>query len=337
MGFTPFPPDTTAEAVEDTYRFIGANGDLIVHHLDDGVAWTEALEGKPFHPGVEGDWKRRAEASKGKKVFLALTPLDGGRKGMALYRGSGANMPLPGGFRGKALDDPDVRRAYLAWCRRAVERLRPDWLAVGIEVNELALNAPEKWPALVTLYRETRAALKKDRPDLPICATVTLHAIADPAKRSRNGQVEKVRTLLEDCDFAGISYYPFMMGNMTRPEEPLDGLKGLTAKPVAIVETGFPAETLRLETFKLVLPSTPELQEAYVEKLLDRAGRDRYLFVAWFLHRDYDRRWGKIRATAPEFFAAWKDCGLLDGDGKERPALEAWRRALARPMAGGMR
>jgi hypothetical protein len=32
----------------------------------------------------------------------------------------------------------------------------------------------------------------------------------------------------------------------------------------------------------------------------------------------------------PEFFVAWKDCGLLDGDGKARPALAVWKKALAR-------
>ncbi|MBI4601417.1 MAG: hypothetical protein HY721_05570 [Planctomycetes bacterium] len=104
---------------------------------------------------------------------------------------------------------------------------------------------------------------------------------------------------------------------------------------IAIAETGFPAETLRLDSFKLVLPATPELQKAYVEKLIARADLDGYLFVAWFLHRDYDKLWEKIRATAPEAFMAWKDCGLLDGDGKERPALEPWRRALARPAERG--
>ncbi|MBI4601416.1 MAG: hypothetical protein HY721_05565 [Planctomycetes bacterium] len=135
LGFTPFPPDTTTEAVEDTYRFVGATGDLIVHHLDDGVAWPESLEGKPFHANLGADWERRARASKGKRVFLAVTPLDGGRRDLALYRGSRDNMPLPAEMRGKALDDPAVRLAFLAWCRRAVQRLQPDWLAGGIEVK----------------------------------------------------------------------------------------------------------------------------------------------------------------------------------------------------------
>lgn len=328
MGFTPFPWDTTPDAVRGTGEFIARNGDLLVHHFDNGVPWTEALEGRPFPAGLASDWSRRMELSRGKRVFLALTPLDGGRKDLALYRGESENMPLPEPFRGKALDDPLVKRAYLDYCRRAVETFRPDHLAIGIEVNELILNSQVKWPAFLSLYRETRAALKELWPALPICATVTLHALTDPAKKSRNGQEELIRRFLEENDFAGISYYPFMAGNMERPEAPLDWLRGFTAKPIAIAETGFPAETLRIPSLFLTLQSSPALQEAYLEKLLGRAERDRYLFVGYFLHRDYDAMWERIRSAAPEFFIAWKDCGLLDGEGRERPAFAAWRRAF---------
>jgi hypothetical protein len=331
MGFTPFPWDMTLEAVRGTDEFIAKEGDLIAHHFDDGVPWTEALEDRSFHPKLEADWKRRAELGRGKRVLLSLTPLDGGRKDLALYRGEKENAPLPAAFRGKALDDPSVKKAYLSYCRRAVETFRPDYLAIGIEVNELILNSPGKWPQFLALYRETRKALKERDPKLPVFATVTLHGLADPSKKGRNGQEEKVKAFLEECDIAALSYHPFMMGNMSRPEEPLDWFRRFTAKPIAVAESSFPAETLKLETFKLTLPSTPELQAAFVEKLLDRAERDRYPFVAYFLHRDYDAMWEKIRSSAPEFFKAWKDCGLLDGEGAERPALTAWRRWLARP------
>jgi hypothetical protein len=337
MGFTPFPYDLSLEAVGSTDRFIVKHGDLVVQHLDNGVPWTQCLEGKAPHKAVQEDWARRRSLCQGRKVLLAVTPLDGGRKGLALYRGSGENMPLPEAFRGKALDDPLVKKAFLAWCRRAVEQFRPDWLAIAIEANELIVNSPEKWPGFLALYRETRAALKKDRPSLPICATISLHALTDPAKKDKNGQRDKVRELLEDCDVAGISYHPFLAGNMKHPEEALEWLRGFTKKPIAIAETSFPAETIRLKTFGLTLEADPGLQAAYMEKLLARADADGYLFVTWYLHRDYDAMWEKIRLTAPEYFIVWKDCGLLDEEGKERPAMGLWKEALARPATGRRR
>ena len=51
-----------------------------------------------------------------------------------------------------------------------------------------------------------------------------------------------------------------------------------------------------------------------------------------FLHRDYDRLWEKIKDQSPEVFMAWRDCGLVDENGEERPAYRAWRRFLDRPF-----
>jgi len=48
--------------------------------------------------------------------------------------------------------------------------------------------------------------------------------------------------------------------------------------------------------------------------------------VISFLHRDYDALWEKIKRSSPEAFMVWRDCGLLDQDGKARPAYTAWKR-----------
>ncbi len=50
-----------------------------------------------------------------------------------------------------------------------------------------------------------------------------------------------------------------------------------------------------------------------------------------FIHRDYDALWDKIKATAPEVFMAWRDCGLVDEQGNPRPAYAIWRRYFERP------
>ncbi len=332
MGFTPFAPDTTVEAVAANDAAIAADGDLIAHHFDNGVPWTEALAGTPYSGDLMRDWERRARLSKGKKVFLALTPLDGDRKGLAKYRGEKENMALPAPFAGKPLDDPAVKKAYLAYCRKAIEYFKPDWCAIGIEVNELVLNTPQAWPAFVSLYDATLAELRKTSPGLPLCATVTLHALVDPQKKDRNGQREKIKPFLERGDVAALSFHPFMAGIVDDAEAPLAWIKTFTTKPIAIAETTFLAETLTLETFKLTLPGDPARQRRYYETLLAHATRDKYLFVVSFLYRDYDALWEKIKPVVPEFFKAWRDCGLLDGNGAPRPALEVWRTYLRMPL-----
>jgi hypothetical protein len=331
MGFTPFPWDISAKAVKETDAFLLNNGDIVAHHFDGGVPWTEALADKPYHADFEGDWQRRKAFRPKLKVLVSVTPLNGGRNGMALYRGKSENMPLPKEFQGKPLDDPIVRKAYLNYCRRVVTEFQPDYLAIGIEVNELIHNSPSQWPGFVQLYKDVYAQLKKENPRLPIFATITLHNLTNPGWKDRDAQQKKIRDFLALNDIAGVSYYPFMAGQSERPVETFDWLRKFTDKPIAVTETGYPAETIKLKSLKLTIPADPARQAAYYETLLERAQRDRYLFVVAFLHRDYDALWKRIGSMAPEAFIVWKDCGLLDEAGNPRPAYKIWKQWQKRP------
>jgi hypothetical protein len=64
----------------------------------------------------------------------------------------------------------------------------------------------------------------------------------------------------------------------------------------------------------------------YFETLFRFADEDDYRFLIVFLHRDYDQLWDAIKDTAPSFHKAWKDTGLLNGEGEPRPAHEVWQR-----------
>jgi len=331
MGFTPFPPDITPEAIGRTYKGIAANADIICHHFDDGVPWPEALEGKLFSKHLTDGWNTRRDNTPANfKVFVAVTPLNAFRKGMALYHGEKDNMPLPKAFENRAFDDPEIMKAYLQYCRRTVTYFKPDYLAIGIEVNELVHNSPEKWPGFVTLYKHVYSRLKMDYPQMPIFATFTLHNMLQEGWSDIELQREKVREFLTEVDIVGISFYPFMktLGAPERPFEAFDWIREFVGdKPIAITETGFPAEPTHLKDFNVTLPGGEQSQAAYIESVLSAAGRDRYLFVIAFLYQDYDALWEKIKGSfSGDWAAAWRDCGLIDGDGKERPAHEVWRK-----------
>lgn len=326
MGFTAFPWDMTVEAVNATNKFVAENGDIIAHQFDAGVPWSETPDDRPFHVNLENDWKNRRSASSDMKILVSLTPLNGGRNAMALYRGKDENMPLPDRFKGVAFDDPIVKKAYLNYCRRAVEHFKPDYLAIGIEVNEMIHHSPRKWPAFVELYKHTYSELKKTYPDLPVFATVTLHNLTNKGWKDLQRQQDEIRDFLQLLDVVGISYYPFMAGQSERPIEILDWVRKFTDKPLAITETGYPAETITLKSYNVTISSNPAKQTTYFETLLDRAIRDDYLFVIAFLYRDYDALWEKIKSTAPEAFIVWKDCGLIDEQGNRRPAYDVWKR-----------
>jgi len=331
MGFTPFPWDMTVEAIIDTALFIMENGDVISHHLEQGVPWTEALDDMPFHPNMMKDWQGRKDISKNKKIFLSLTPLNEGRNAMEMYRGKDEDMPVPEPFKDKAFNDPIVKKAYLNYCLRAVKFFQPDYFAIGIEVNELLHNSPNMWSSFVELYKDTYTELKKDYPDLPIFFTVSLHNLTNPSWNDREKQQDEIKKLIEYCDILGISYYPFMASQSEKPIETLDWIRNFTDKPLAITETGFPAEDIVLKTYKMTIPGSPEKQAIYFKTLLDRGNKDSYLFVIAFLYRDYDALFKSIalqlekRFLTMDIFSVWKDCGMVDENGTKRPAYEVWK------------
>lgn len=104
-------------------------------------------------------------------------------------------------------------------------------------------------------------------------------------------------------------------------------------KPYAVVETNDAAERPPLPRAKVVIEGTQEKQAAYYRRLLDVARQHEFAFVISFIHQDYDALWEKIKATAPELFMAWRDCGLLDENGKARPAREVWADYFKQPLS----
>jgi hypothetical protein len=326
MGFTAFPHDITAEAIDQTRQFVRTNADLIAHHIE-GVPWAEALRNEPFPKELMSDREtKRSMAPPGAKVYLAVSP---GRGDLKLAEKG--TTPLPPELVGKSYDDPLVQAAYLNYCRRSIEFFKPDYLAIGIEVNEIFSVGKEKWMAYAELHRHVYRELKKEHPNLPIFASYTLHNLI----KARGEMLTACQELMPFNDFVGVSFYPFFVS-----ESPDEALNWLTAsfdrfdKPYAMVETNDTGDRTEFPRSKLVLHGTPEKQAAYVRTLLALADRRRFRFVVLFIHRDYDALWEAIKSSAPELFIAWRDCGLVDERGQPRPAYGVWRDYLNRPFGG---
>src|SRR5262245_55936413 len=170
MGFTAFPHDVTAQAIDQTRQFVRTNADLIAHHIE-GVPWAESLRDEAYPKELMQDREtKRSMTPPGAKVYLAISP---GRGELKLAEKG--TTPLPAELREKSYDDPLVIKAYLTYCLRSIEFFKPDYLAIGIEVNEIFSVGKEKWRAYATLHREVYRALKKEYPALPVFASYTLH------------------------------------------------------------------------------------------------------------------------------------------------------------------
>jgi hypothetical protein len=335
MGLTPFPHDLTLDGVNAAKRFVRDNADVISVHIE-GVPWLEAHTGEDIHPKLMEDWQRHRDAKPPDgKVYLSLSPLNNGRSGIAGYRAERENLPLPEPFVGKALDDPVVVKAYLEYCRRAIRYFEPDYLTIGIEVNELFHNNRSEWRAYTRLHRQVYEALNRENPALPICVSFTLHNMLNPDWKDRADMLAEMKKLMSHNDLVAVSFYPFMAMLGGRMDECLAWLRrefDAFKKPYVVSECGQPAEPVVLKSLGFTIPASPESQYRALERLLLFAGRHQVEFLIWYLPRDYDRLWEKIRAGAPEFFGVWRDCGLLDGDGRKRPAYQLWRTYFELPL-----
>jgi uncharacterized protein (TIGR03067 family) len=324
MGFTGFVYDMTLEAVTASHKFVRENGDILCHHIE-GVPWTEALHDRPFPTELLKEWEGKKSATPPNgKVYLAISP---GRGELKVADKAG---PLPAELKGRSYDDPLVMRTYLNYCRRAIEFFEPDYLAIGIEVNEIHNLGNKSWQAYTALHKHVYTELKKDHPQLPIFASWTLHHMV----QKRGAMLRDWKALMPQNDLVAVSYYPFMVADKDRLAA-LDWMVtefGAYEKPYAIVETNDAAERLPLPEAKVVIEGTPEKQEAYYRRLLALAQERQFEFVISFIHQDYDALWQKIQGFAPEAFLAWRDCGLLDEDAKPRPAYQVWKDYFTLPL-----
>ena len=332
MGFTPFPYDITAEAVADTREFLRENADIIAFHMES-VPWTEALAGEPFRDGLMADWEyKRGIMPPEAKTYVAVSP---GRDGLGNYWGDEENQPVPTEFVGRPFDDSDVKTAFTSYCRRVVEYFQPDYLAIGIEVNEILPKGPEKWEAYLALHRHVYAALKEERPELPVFASFTLHNMLDWQGVPNDSMIAAFDELMPTNDMVAVSFYPFVGGLSPRVDESFAWMTGhydAFGKPFVVTETGEAAEELVFPSTGQAIANTPEMQRAYYERVFALAQERSFPFVISFLYRDYDALWEKIKDTSPEFFMAWRDCGLLDEAGVDRPARDVWRSHFDRPL-----
>lgn len=344
MGFTYQPYDWSPEAFKETVRIIRDHGDLITYYFDDGVPWPEAFAGEPYHPNVEEEIQRRLDLKpQGHKVLLGLSPLWIDRRSLASYWGGedgldlGGRPALPEQWAHRTFADPEVATAYLNYCRDMIQRFAPDYFMYAAEVNsEFTDPHNPEFRAFLGFAKTIYTTLKQEYPSLPIL----LEFVLAEGKYDLAERTAVTEALLPYTDLIGISTYPYVIeaGEVRGDAEkmPADWFSRLQelapGKRLAVVETGFNAEPVSYGG--RTVPGNVRSQDQYVRFLLSEAQRLKFTFVSWWVPRDYDRLW-KLMASSgvDEAFSSWRDTGLLDGDGKERPALKTWDAWLRLPTA----
>ena len=333
LGFSPWPPDLSLAGIDRAYDFIAQNGNIIAHHMDNGVPWAEALTGKRFPAHLRKDWKDRlARTPDGAEVFLAFTPLAMDRASLASYWSNrGDNQPLPQAWRSKAFDDADVITAYTNYVLRGVEFFDPDYLAIGIEANIMLAREPDKWPAYLRLNAAVYRAVKEKHPDLPVFSTVQyefLRGIEDESKGTAQMQIPAVTELMANSDLLALSTYRYGILHPNPPKANYFDVARKFGKPIAIAESG--AMSREVTVNGLLLPAFASTQADFVNMLLLNAENLDFPFLINWVNVDYEGTLEKLPGSVQELAKAWVYTGLESYSGKPKPALKIWRRCLGR-------
>ncbi len=332
MGVSTLPHDLTPEAIDALYLFILDHTDLFAAKVDEGVPWMEALEKRPYSKSLEDSLAWKMKRPENKRVFLSLTPLNDNKDGLAGYRGMGEKEALPAAWARKDFDDPDVAKAYLAYCRDLIGRFRPDHVAYAMEVNQLASKNPARWKKFLAFSRDIYVALKKDNPALQICVTFSADLLSDESQAS--AQKKAIKEILPFTDLLAVAAHPYIF--QTNPSKiPKDYFSKIAqlapGKPFAIAETAFPAEDSDILGFERV--GKPAWQQDWLRFCLEEAARSNAKFVVWMTSRDIDDLFARVPPILHEFLKFIRDTGLQDGQGKPRKSFETWAQWLKIPRA----
>jgi hypothetical protein len=356
LGFTPFPHDVNQAAIDFAYEKVSKEADLVAHHFDNGIPWNEALaDSYPYHQHIMDDWtQRKAKVPAGHKIYVAVTPISGARNGLALYRKEADDIPLVAPFdqhgTNLAFDHDDVKTAYLNYCKRVIAFFKPDYLNIGIEVNLLRRDRGQAvWDRYKALNAYVYAELKKLHPTLPIFVSIAgqpllqgwesppseFSSAPDPARAFRDSQLAALSDAMASSDYYGVSFYPYIsayLGSLfpaSFPATMWDELFNLSAKPIAIAETGYPAADITALS-PAIFVGSQAAQAAYLRKLFEEADKRKFKFVVNFVIRDYTALCQAV--SCPAFAYLWETTGVFDASGSSRESLKVYREYLARPV-----
>lgn len=341
MGVTPWPADFTATAVNQAYQFIQTDCDLISQHLDDGIPWQEALDGRDFPQTFQQDISGRiARTPTGKAVLLSVAPLDLSRKKKApCYTANGTN-PVPQEviqyWADLPMDHPQVINAYCNYLNRLIALFKPDFVNYGVESNL------STWPETEFVhYRNFLASVYQNMKQTHAGIPFFISFMTEDDAHS----VQFAAQLTTYTDWIALSSYPYISslsaasGNLNPDALPANYFERYfeldPKKPVAFAETGYAAENMNIPEFQINRVINEQQQQAYLEKVLSICRVKKARMLVWFCSYDYDAAIQTLRNSGlyQPIFSLWKDIGLYNESGRGRPALQSWKREFQTPFS----
>jgi glycosyl hydrolase family 53 len=214
----------------------------------------------------------------------------------------------------------------LNFIMRAIDAMRPDYLAIGVESNMLLSRDQSKWQQLKDLHRDAYTAIKKVHRSLPVFFTTeVLHYKRLTRDAKGTNQEKEVADMMRYSDLFTMSLYPHMSPEAGRPL-PGNFLEFATRfkKGIAVSESGMTSRPVDLKSYNTSLYGSDADQMQFTEYLLKTAARDNYEFVINFASTDSDRLVARLRPQQADLARIWAYIGMQTGERRPKPASAVW-------------
>ncbi|MBK6664168.1 MAG: hypothetical protein IPG47_15915 [Thermoflexaceae bacterium] len=315
LGFSVIPPERSPGAYTTAFATAAQYGDIVL--LQRTPPWEDFLSGAQVSKATSDNTRFEVallDQYSHLKRFFAIDPTDG-----VVQRSRITNIPA-GVDPQAGFNDPALRAAFKEYVAYVSTNYRPDYLAIGVEINMLAERNPVQFQAFASLYREAYEVAKKNNPKGKVFPTFQLEDLEGTFEISHSPHWELLDTFRGAMDALAISTYPFLGDVRTADEVRPDYISQL--------KTHFDGEIIIAETGYASMPvegkanvGTEEDQRAYLERLLAAAEANRLGAVIW------------TAALDPSFAApALRSIGLRQADGSNKLAWTTWETWSRRPL-----
>lgn len=311
MGITAIPADLSEDAYLRLFDTAEAFGDLLM--IQRAVPWAELAPGATLSPQSEATitQERALLDAHGLQLLFAIDPWQPTDRGQ-----------LVGNAPGNGFADPAVADAYLVYVDLVVQRYRPQWLALAVDVDQFARARPDDLEAFIAVYDRAYAQVKEQSPDTKVFVLFQLEDLQGLLPWSVHApQFALLLRFAERVDLLAVSSFPSFIYPFG-PEIPPEYFSRLAIfrKPLALVPAGFASEPGRGG----VTFGTPSGQQQFVERIVGEAEEQKWALLVWLAPQDL------AYADAPPYDLVGR-MGLRDRRGEAKPALDSWEQAAQRP------
>lgn len=259
LGFSSLPPDRTSDAYVGAFATAAQYADVI--EIQRTPPWEDFLPGGSISKATADTTRTETQLLdqyKNLKRFFAIDPTDS-----SVQRSRIAN--LPAGIDPQAgFNDPKIQEAFLAYTAYVVSNYKPDYLALGVEINMLYERSPAQFNAFVTLYHKAYDVAKAANPKTKVFPTFQLEDLLGSFGTTIHPPHWQVIDPFRDkMDALAISTYPFL-GNVRSASDIVPDyysqLKAHYSGEILISEAGYASAPVDGQ----VLVGTEEDQQAFL-------------------------------------------------------------------------